>query len=46
MALGTSEVVPEEFETAIELLARVLRRYEMDERRDRPDGAGGAGRGV
>jgi len=31
MALGTSEVVPEEFETAVELLARVLRRYELPE---------------
>jgi len=31
LKLGTSEVVPEEFETAIELLARVLRRYELPE---------------
>ena len=29
MDLGTSEVVPEEFETAVELLARVLRRFEL-----------------
>jgi CPA2 family monovalent cation:H+ antiporter-2 len=31
LALGTSEVVPEEFETAVELLARVLRRYDIPE---------------